>query len=308
AHAGGTALHCEGSVGGGIPLFKPIQESLAAGRIHAITAILNGTTNFILTRMARDGWAFDEALSAARQRGFAESDPTDDIEGHDAAAKLAILSMIAFDAALTARDVYREGIARITARDFGYARELGFTIKLLAIARDRNGEVEARVHPALIPEDHPLATVPDEYNAVLVAGTDLGPVVFSGRGAGGPTTAVAVVGDVIDIVRNMRSGVPARTAVLVPRRVRPIEQTLLPFYLNLQVTDRPGVFAKVAGVFGEAQVSIASIVQKSRGAVADVVLVTHDAPGSSVQQVLERLRGLDAVKAVNNVIRVEATI
>jgi len=308
AHAGGTALHFEGSVGGGIPLIKPIQESLAAGRIHAITAILNGTTNFILTRMARDGWSFDEALSAARQRGFAESDPADDIEGHDAAAKLAILSMVAFDATLTARDVYREGIARITARDFAYARELGFTIKLLAIARDRDDEVEARVHPALIQQDHPLAMVPDEYNAVLVEGRELGPVVFSGRGAGGPPTAVAVVGDVIDIARNIRSGVPERTAVLAPRRVRPIDQTLLPFYLNLQVTDRPGVFARVAGVFGDAQVSIASIVQKSRGEVADVVMVTHDAPGSSVQLVVDRLRGLDAVKAINNVIRVEATI
>lgn len=310
ADAAGVALRFEGSVGGGIPVIKPIRESLSAARLHAITGILNGTTNYILTRMAEDGWSFEQALTAAQQHGFAEADPADDIEGHDAAAKLAILATVAFHTRVTSQDVYREGISRITDRDIAYARELGFAIKLLAIARDRDSEVEARVHPAFIPTHHPLARVPDEFNAILVEGEECGPVVFSGRGAGGRPTATAVVGDVIEIARNFEGGAwgGPGLAHLATRRVRPIEEVVLPYYLNLQVIDRPGVFAKVAAVFGEEQVSIASIVQKSRGQVADVVLVTHDSPERAVRRVLDRLRSMEVVKAIINLIRVEATI
>lgn len=310
AEAAAVELRFEASVGGGIPLIKPISESLAGTRLRAVTGILNGTTNYILTQMAHHRRTFNDALATAQQQGFAEADPRDDIEGHDAAAKLAILAMVAFRSQVVAADVYREGITRITPRDFEHARELGFSIKLLAIARDRDGEIELRVHPALIPEQHPLALVPDEFNAVMVEGEGLGSVVFSGRGAGGEPTAAAVVGDIIDLVMRTSRGTRGRTGVsrLTARRVRPIEEVVLPFYVSMQVTDRPGVFAKVASVFGEEQVSIASIVQKSRGAVADVVLVTHDAPERAVRRVLDRLGELDVVKSINNVIRVEATV
>ncbi|HXF81569.1 MAG TPA: homoserine dehydrogenase [bacterium] len=308
AAARGVPLRFEGSVGAGIPLIAAIQESLAAARIHAITGILNGTTNYILTRMALAGWGFEEALAEAQRRGFAEAQPSDDIDGHDAAAKLAILASAAFGCRVTGRDVYREGIAGITPRDMAYARELEYAIKLLAIGRLRDGDVEVRVHPALIPLHHPLAQINDEFNALEVEGDGLGPVVFSGRGAGGPPTAVAVLGDLIAIARaDGRAGAPAPRP-LAARRIRPMEEVVLPFYLNLQVTDRPGVFARVATVFGEEQVSIASIVQKSRGEVAEVIFLTHDAPERAVRRVLARLRGLDVVKAVSSVIRVEATL
>ena len=306
----GGHLHFEASVGGGIPLIKPISESLAAARLTAIAAILNGTTNFILTRMAHDGWSFEDALAEAQRRGFAEADPTNDVDGHDAAAKLAILTSVAFHCQITSDDVFREGVRSITPRDFAYAKELGYGIKLLAIARKHNGDVEARVHPSLVPLDHPLAQVPDEFNAVLVEGVNVGRVVFSGRGAGGTPTATAVIGDIITVAQDLVAGVPGRSPIgtPVPTRVRPIEDVAVPYYLSLQVVDRPGVFARVATVIGEEGVSIASIVQKSRTEIADAILVTHDAPGRAVQRVLARLRALDVVKAVTNVIRVQDSL
>jgi len=310
AKSAGVDLAFEASVGAGIPLIKPLKESLVAARIHAVTGILNGTTNYVLTRMARDGASFEEALRAARQRGFAEADPTEDIDGYDAAAKLAILASVAFGSHITVHDVYREGIGRITSRDIAYARELGFCIKLLAIGRDQDGQIEVRVHPALIPLDHPLALVADEFNAVLVEGAELGPVVFSGRGAGGAPTATAVIADIVDCARNLRAGARARVppAALPARPLRPIDDVVLPQFVSLQVTDRPGVFAIVAAIFGEEQVSIASIVQKSRGAVADVVMVTHAAPERAMRRVLNRLQALDVVKAIHNSIRVAAEV
>ncbi|HEX9532883.1 MAG TPA: homoserine dehydrogenase [bacterium] len=306
----GGHLLFEASVGGGIPLIKPISESLAAARLTAIAAILNGTTNFILTRMAHDGWSFEDALAEAQRRGFAEADPTNDVDGHDAAAKLAILTSVAFHCQITSDDVFREGVRSITPRDFAYAKELGYGIKLLAIARKHNGDVEARVHPSLVPLDHPLAQVPDEFNAVLVEGVNVGRVVFSGRGAGGTPTATAVIGDIITVAQDLVAGVPGRSPIgtPVPTRVRPIEDVAVPYYLSLQVVDRPGVFARVATVIGEEGVSIASIVQKSRTEIADAILVTHDAPGRAVQRVLARLRALDVVKAVTNVIRVQDSL
>ena len=306
----GGHLLFEASVGGGIPLIKPISESLAAARLTAIAAILNGTTNFILTRMAHDGWSFDAALAEAQRRGFAEADPTNDVDGHDAAAKLAILASVAFHCQITGDDVFREGVRNITPRDFAYAKELGYGIKLLAIARKHNGDVEARVHPALVPLDHPLAQVPDEFNAVLVEGVNVGRVVFSGRGAGGTPTATAVIGDIITVAQDLVAGVRGRSPIgtPVPARVRPIEDVAVPYYLSLQVVDRPGVFARVATVIGEEGVSLASIVQKSRSEIADAILVTHDAPGRAVQRVLARLRALDVVKAITNVIRVQDSL
>lgn len=310
AEASGAHLYFEASVGGGIPLIKPISESLAAARLQAITGILNGTTNFILTRMAHEGWSFEDALAEAQRRGFAEADPADDVHGHDAAAKLAILASVAFRSHLKGADVYREGIGQITPRDFVYAKDLGYGIKLLAIARMRDGEAEARVHPALVPLDHPLALVPDEFNAVLVEGADVGRIVFSGRGAGGAPTATAVVGDVLAVARQLAAGVRGRSLIGTSAlmRVRPIEDIVVPYFFSLQVADRPGVFARVAAAFGEEQVSIGSIVQKSRGEFADAILVTHDASERAVRRVQERLRAMNVVKTINNVIRVEGSV
>lgn len=302
----GVDLRLEASVGGGLPVVQLLKESLAANRILEIAGILNGTTNYILTKMADEGWEFNRALEDAQRRGFAEADPTDDLDGHDAAAKLAILATIAFHTPVHAGDVYREGIRRISPQDIAFARELGFAIKLVAIAREQEGRVEARVHPAFLPLNHPLASVRNELNAVFVRGDCAGEVMTVGRGAGGAPTASAVVADLIDIARNRRAGTHGRVdwGALEPRPLRPMEETASPFYLVMQVTDRPGVFARIAAIFGEEGVSIASIVQKSRGQTADIVMVTHTALESQMRRVLDRVEGLDVVRSVRNVIRV----
>ncbi|MDR7419547.1 MAG: homoserine dehydrogenase [Armatimonadota bacterium] len=304
----GVDLFFEASVGGGIPVVKTLRESLAGNGIREIVGILNGTTNFILTRMARDGIGFAEALVAAQQRGFAESDPTDDVDGHDAAAKLAILASVAFASRVAGDDVYREGISGLTQRDITYARDLGYAVKLLAVARDDGAAIEARVHPGLLPLDHPLAGVGDELNAVMISADPVGPIVLEGRGAGGGPTASAVVGDIVDVARNLRSGAGGRLGFQeLPRRpIREITEITVPYCVFLEVADRPGVFAKVAAAFGDEEVSIASIVQKSRGVTADVVLVTHDAREAAMHRVLDRLRRFDVVASIHAVLRIAA--
>lgn len=306
AAAAGVDLFFEASVCGGIPVLKTIRESLAADQIRLIMGILNGTTNYILTRMARDGVGFGEALVDAQQRGFAESDPTDDVDGHDAAAKLAILASSAFASRVAGADVFREGISGITTREIAYARDIGYVVKLLAIAREVDGAIEARVHPALLPAGHPLAAVNDELNAVMIEGDPVGPVVLEGLGAGGGPTASAVVGDVIDAARNLRRGAAGRVEHTGFRRrpISEISEVVLAYCVFLEVTDRPGVFARVASAFGEEQVSIASIVQRSRGVTADVSLVTHEAQEAAMQRVLVRLRSLDVVAGVHAVLRI----
>ena len=302
----GVDLRLEASVGGGLPVIQPLRESLGANRLREVSGILNGTTNYILTKMAQAKWEFGQALEEAQRLGFAEADPTADVEGHDAAAKLAILATIAFGTAVRDADVYREGIQRVTAQDIGFAAELGYALKLLAIAREQDGAVEARVHPAFLPLTHPLAAIGNELNAVFVRGDAVGEVMFVGRGAGGPPTASAVVADLIDVARNRRMGGHGRIGfgALAQRPLRPMEDTASPFYLLMQVTDRPGVFARIAAVFGEEDVSIASIMQKSRGETADIVMVTHTARERQVRRVLSRLEELDVVRTVRNVIRV----
>ena len=302
----GVDLRLEASVGGGLPVIQPLRESLGANRLQEVSGILNGTTNYILTKMAQAKWEFGQALEEAQRLGFAEADPTADVEGHDAAAKLAILATIAFGTAVRDADVYREGIQRVTAQDIGFAAELGYALKLLAIAREQDGAVEARVHPAFLPLTHPLAAIGNELNAVFVRGDAVGEVMFVGRGAGGSPTASAVVADLIDVARNRRMGRHGRIGfgALVQRPLRPMEDTASPFYLLMQVTDRPGVFARIAAVFGEEDVSIASIMQKSRGETADIVMVTHTARERQMRRVLSRLEELDVVRTVRNVIRV----
>jgi homoserine dehydrogenase len=302
----GVDLRLEASVGAGVPVIQMLKESMAANRISEVTGILNGTTNYILTRMAEDGMEFGDALADAKRRGFAEADPTDDIEGHDAAAKLAILAMIAFHTPVHADLVYREGIRRVSAQDIRYAAELGYVLKLLAIAREHGGGVEARVHPAFLPRAHPLAAVRNELNAVFVRGDAAGEVMIVGRGAGGDPTASAVVADLVDVARNRRRGGHGRVGwdALEPTPLRPMEEVETPFYLLMQVTDRPGVFARIAAIFGEEGVSISAISQKSRGADADIVMITHTAREAQMRRVLSRVEALDVVSSVRNVIRV----
>ncbi|HEV2282810.1 MAG TPA: homoserine dehydrogenase [bacterium] len=302
----GVDLRLEASVGAGVPVIQMLKESLAANRITEVAGILNGTTNYILTRMAEDGSEFGEALADAQRRGFAEADPTDDVEGHDAAAKLAILATIAFHTPVHADRVYREGIARVSAQDIRYADELGYVLKLLAIAREHDGRVEAHVHPAFLPRAHPLAAIRNELNAVFVRGDAAGEVMIVGRGAGGDPTASAVVADLVDVARSHRRGGHGRVGWegLEPRPLRPMEEVETPFYLLMQVTDRPGVFARIAAIFGEEGVSISAISQKSRGADADIVMITHTAREGQMRRVLTRIEALDVVGTVRNVIRV----
>ena len=302
----GVDLRLEASVGGGLPVIQFLKESLAANHIREITGILNGTTNYILTKMADEGWEFDRALEEAQQRGFAEANPKDDVDGHDAAAKLAILATIAFHTPVRADDVYREGIRRVSPQDIQFARELGYAVKLLAIAREQEGRVEARVHPALVPLAHPLAAIRNEFNAVFARGDAAGEMMIVGRGAGGLPTASAVVADLIDVARNLRAGARGRVGwdALEAWPLRPMEDVACPFYLLMQVTDRPGVFARIATIFGEEAVSIASIVQKSRGQVADIVMVTHTAVEAQMRRVLSRVESLDVLHTIRNVIRV----
>jgi homoserine dehydrogenase len=306
AETGGVDLAFEAAVGGGIPLIHPLKESLAGERISRVLGIVNGTTNFVLTRMTEDGMSFADALAHAEQLGYAERDPSDDIEGFDAAAKCAILASIAFNARVVAGDVYREGIARVSQEDIGFADRLGYVIKLLAIAELADDEVAVRVHPAMIPAGHPLAAVRETFNAVFVEGRSVGELMFYGRGAGGGPTATAVVGDLIDVARNVTTGGRGVGCTCYEeRRIRPMEAMESQYYLLLDVVDRPGVLAQVAGAFGDNKVSIKSVWQEGTGSDALLVLITHRANEGALQQTVRDLRALDAVLEVRSVMRVE---
>ena len=306
AGAAGLDLLFEASVGGGIPLIRPLKESLAGERIGRMLGIVNGTTNFILTRMSEHASSFHDALVEAQQLGYAEADPTADIEGFDAAAKCAILASIAFDSRVVADDVYREGIAGITAVDIADARRMGYVVKLLAIAELDEGEISARVHPAMIPQDHPLAAVRDAFNAVFVEGEHVGQLMFYGPGAGGDATATAVVGDLMTAARNRVTGGRAMGCTCaLERRIRPMDDTRGQYYLNLHVADRPGVLAEIAGDFGHNGVSIERVWQEGAGDEATLVLITHRAQEGALQKTLQELRESPAVRSVASVLRVE---
>jgi len=269
--------------------------------------IVNGTTNYILTRMTESGASYHEALAEAQSLGYAERDPTADVEGYDAGAKVAILATIAFGASVAAGDVYHEGISNITATDIDFAARLGYRIKLLAIAEEYDdGAIGVRVHPAMVPVDHPLASVRDSYNAVFVEGEAVGNLMFYGRGAGGNPTASAVLGDVIDAAANLRGRSSASVGSLRPARIRPVDDVESEYYLQLEVVDRPGVLAQVATVFGDHGVSIRSMEQDGLGERARIIFITHQAREADVQATVAELRGLDAVRHVNGVLRVIA--
>jgi homoserine dehydrogenase len=305
ADAAGVDLAFEGAVGGGIPLVHPLKESLAGERISRVLGIVNGTTNYVLTRMTEDGMAFDEALEEARRLGYAEQDPTDDIEGFDAAAKCAILASIVFNTRVLAGDVYREGIAAVSPDDIGFAARLGYVVKLLAIAELEDGEVAVRVHPSMLPGTHPLAAVRDGFNAVFVEGQSVGELMFYGPGAGGPATATSVVGDIVDVARNLVTGGRGLGGTCyADRPLRPMDAVESAFYLLVDVVDRPGVLAQVADAFGRHRVSIKSVWQEGFGDEALLVMITHRANEAAVQDTVSELRGLEVVAEVRSVMRV----
>jgi homoserine dehydrogenase len=304
---GRGGLYYEASVAGGIPIIKALRESLAANRVQALMGIINGTTNYMLTKMASEKSSFASVLAEAQARGYAEADPTSDVEGHDAAYKLAILSSIAFGVEIDIDDIYREGITRITPADLEYAQELGMVVKLLAIAKEEDGAIEARVHPTMIPVSHPLANVSDVFNAVFVQGDAVGDLMFYGRGAGSLPTGSAVVADCIDAARSLRSGVRLPLSVPLTRQaVLPIEDTVSRYYIHARVIDKPGVLAAIATVFGEADVSIESVIQKGhRQDPVSLVFVTHLTKERNVRSALSRICNLSVVREISNVIRVE---
>ncbi|MFO7774092.1 MAG: homoserine dehydrogenase [Dehalococcoidia bacterium] len=303
-------LRYEASVGSGIPLVSSFQQDLAANKIFAIYAILNGTTNYILTRMAREGLEFASTLKRAQELGYAEPDPANDIEGIDAAYKLVILSNLAFQAKFTPQDVYCEGISNIAARDFLYAREFGYAIKLLAIAKRDDNNVEMRVHPVFIPQDSQLAKVEGVYNAVEVEGDLAGKLVFFGEGAGALRAASAVVADVLTIAGNTFRGVNNVPRVRLNRRltVKAMSEVKTRYYFRLNVPDQPGVLAQISRVLGDNSISISSVIQKESDLAAQtavLVIMTHPAEEKGVQEALKQLKQLPVVNKVGNFIRVE---
>ncbi len=305
AETAGVDLLFEASVAGGIPLIRPLRESLAGERITRVMGIVNGTTNYILSKMSEEGSSFADALGEAQRLGYAERDPTADIEGYDAAAKASIIGSIAFGANVVAGDVYREGIVAVTADDIAAAAELGYVVKLLAVAEEHEGAVAVRVHPAMVPKDHPLATVRGSFNAVFIEGDAVGQLMLLGRGAGGGPTASAVLGDLIDAVKNLHSGGRGATfGTLTRKPIRPIDDIESQFYVTLDALDRPGVLATIAGEFGRHGVSIQSMQQKGKGDEARLIFVTHLAREADLRATMHDVRELDIVKHAGSVLRV----
>ncbi|HZJ84855.1 MAG TPA: homoserine dehydrogenase [Syntrophomonadaceae bacterium] len=304
-------FYFEASVAGGIPIIYPMKQSLAANEIKEVIGILNGTTNYILTKMTQEGLDFADVLKEAQELGYAEADPTADVEGLDAARKIAILSSIAFNSRITLDDVYVEGITSITASDIKYADELGYVIKLLAIAKQEDGLIQTKVYPAFLPKDHPLAVVNDVFNAVFVQGDAVGEIMHYGRGAGKMPTASAVVGDIIDIGRNIVSGFNGRIACTCfdEKEVFDIKEMLAQFYLRMTVKDRPGVLASIAGVFGNNNVSLATVLQKENTAdmaeMAELILITHQVKEQDLRDSLAIIKDMSIVGSIDNVIRLE---
>ncbi len=302
----GADLYYEASVAGAIPLLRPLRESLAGDTVRRVLGIVNGTTNFILDRMDSSGAGFAESLEEAQALGYAEADPTADVEGFDAAAKAAILASLAFHTPVTAADVHREGITEVTAADILSARALGRVVKLLAICERAVGGVSVRVYPAMIPRSHPLASVSEAYNAVFVEAESAGRLMFYGAGAGGTPTASAVLGDIVAVARNRLAGTrgpDASTYAGLP--VMPMGETLTRYHVSLDVDDKPGVLAPVAEAYARHDVSIEAVRQASRGEQAQLVIVTHTARDAARAATVRELEALPIVRAVASVMRVE---
>jgi homoserine dehydrogenase len=306
----GVDLYYEASVAGGIPLLRPLRESLAGDRVQRIMGIVNGTTNYILTMMDESGASFEDALAQAQALGYAETDPTADIEGFDAAAKAAILAGLAFHSRVRGEDVYREGITKVTAEDIASAQANNHVIKLLAIAeRTPEDEISVRVHPAMIPRSHPLAAVREAYNAVFVEAEAAGELMFYGRGAGGAPTASAVLGDLVAVARHRVSGMlGVRESEYAGRAIAPIGKTPTQYYIRLDVADRSGVLAAVAQAFARHEVSILTVRQSGRGDQAELVIATHTALDEALSATVSELRAMESVRHVASTMRVEGGV
>lgn len=310
ASSSGADLYFEAAVAGAIPLLRPLRESLAGDRITRVTGIVNGTTNYILSAMDSSGAGYAETLDEASRLGYAEADPTADVDGYDAASKAAILASIAFHTRVTAADVYREGITAVTPADVAAARAIGRTIKLLAICErvetDGAEAVAVRVHPAMIPLGHPLASVSGAFNAVFVEADAAGPLMFYGQGAGGAPSASAVLGDLVAVARNkVVGGRGPGESSYAALPVRPVSQVDTRYHVSLDVADRAGVLSAVASVFAEHDVSIAAVRQQGRSTDASLVIVTHSAPDAALRSTVDKVAGLPVVREVVSVMRVE---
>lgn len=306
ADKAGRDLYFEAAVAGAIPIVRPLRESLAGDRVTRVLGIVNGTTNFILDKMDSSGAGFAEALEEAQELGYAEADPTADVEGFDAAAKAAILASLAFHSRVTAADVYREGITEVTAADVQSAVEMNSVVKLLAIAELKDDSVAVRVHPAMIPRSHPLASVREAFNAVFVESDAAGQLMFYGPGAGGAPTASAVLGDLVTVARNRLADTRgAGESAYADRAVLPMGDTVTRYHVAIDVDDRAGVLAQVALAFAEHGVSIQTVRQEGRDDDAQLVVVSHEATDAQLSATVEHLRGMDIVREVTSVMRVE---
>ena len=310
AYAKGEDIYYEASVAGAIPIIRPLRDSLAGDFVTRLMGIVNGTTNYILTKMHEDNREFDDVLKEAQALGYAEADPTADIEGFDAAAKAAILSGLAFHTRVTVDDVYREGISKITLEDVAIAKSMGHVIKLLAIAElTPADEISVRVHPVMIEKSHPLASVRDAFNAVFVEAESAGPLMFYGRGAGGQPTASAILGDVVAVSRHIAlNSIGQRETDYADRNIAPIETTKTKFLIRLEVEDKSGVLAAIAKVFADQGVSIQTVDQNGRDADAELIIVTHRATEGELKATVEALKKMSMVTKISSVIRVEGAI
>ncbi|HEY9748430.1 MAG TPA: homoserine dehydrogenase [Allocoleopsis sp.] len=324
ANEAGVYVLLEAAVGGGIPVIQPLKQSLGANRIHTVMGIVNGTTNYILTRMKNEGADFADVLADAQRLGYAEADPTADVDGLDAGDKIAILASLAFGGRIKLAEVYCEGIRQVSAADIAYAEKLGFVIKLLAIAKRNTVSTESepeqlqiRVHPTLVPKEHPLASVNDVYNAILVEGDPIGQVMFFGRGAGAGPTASAVVSDILNIAAVLKANLaalPSQHQAAHPllacshqhySAIAPVETVVTRFYARFLTQDYPGVIGKLGTCFGNYQVSLESVVQIGiQDGLAEIVVVTHDVQEGNFRQALEEIRSLPAINSVSSVLRV----
>ena len=309
ADKAGVDLYYEAAVAGAIPILRPLRESLVGDHVKRIMGIVNGTTNSILTKMDEEGRAFNDVLAEAQSLGYAESDPTADIEGFDASAKAAILAGLAFHTRVTADDVHREGITSITATDVAVAKSMDHVIKLLAIAElTPDDQISVRVHPALIPRTHPLAAVRDAFNAVFVEAESAGELMFYGRGAGGSPTASAILGDLVAVARHRAVGaLGPRESDYADRAIVPIGQTKTKYLIRLNVADKSGVLAAIAQAFATEKVSIQTVRQTGRGADAELIIVTHNATEAALSSTVKHLTQMEMVRSVESVIRVEGS-
>ncbi len=313
ANQAGVYVMIEASVGGGIPVIQPLKQSLSVNRIHAVTGIVNGTTNYILTRMQTEGSDFDDVLADAQRLGYAEADPTADVDGLDAADKIAILASLGFDGRINLQDVYCEGIRQVSKTDISYATKLGFVIKLLAIAKGQtsdNSQLSVRVHPTLVPQTHPLASINGVYNAILVEGEPIGQVMFFGPGAGAGATASAVCSDILNLLATLKINTPKSNPLLACRhqnylQIAPISELVTRFYARFLTKDQPSVIGKLGTCFGKYGVSLESLVQTGfQAELAEIVVVTHDVQEGDFRQALAEIQTLEAIDSIPSILRV----